>query len=81
MCYIITMMMNVILKPNTDSSLRTRNRIREHGPSFRAERSSGNVCGLEGLCWLFKSEDGWFGWLPRSEFNWQHITGWDNDEM
>ena len=65
------MKMNVTLQPNSNSSRRTRNRIREHGPAFRAERSSGDpklVDGVLGLCWLVRAEDGWLGWLPRDEF-------------
>ena len=72
MGYIIPMRMNVTLSPTKSASRRTRNRIREHGPSVRAERSSGGVHGLHGLCWLVRAADGWMGWLPRSEFNWAH---------
>ena len=70
--------MNVTLKSNSNSSRRTRNRIREHGPIFRAERSGThkdhphNVDGLSGLCWLLSAEDGWLGWLPRGEFDFTH---------
>ena len=62
-------MMNVILKTNKFSSRRTRNRIREHGPEFRAEKSG--VAGGLGirLAWLVRAEDGWLGWLPRDEFD------------
>ena len=70
-------MMNVILKTNKFSSRRTRNRIREHGPTFRAVKS-GNCPDLgDDLHWLVQSEDGWLGWLPQSEFNWQHVLGKD----
>ena len=67
-CYILNMM-NVILKTNKFSSRRTRNRIREHGPEFRAEKSG--VAGGLGLrlAWLVRAEDGWLGWLPRDEFD------------
>ena len=69
---------NVALKANDHSSRRTRNRIREHGPNFRAERSGThkdhphNVDELIGLCWLLRAEDGWLGWLPRGEFDFTH---------
>ena len=74
------MKMNVTLKPNTGATRRTRNRIREHGPTFRAVRSG--ICRVIPKCvyelgWLVRAEDGWFGWLPRSEFNWQHVAGKD----
>ena len=64
--------MNAILKTNPNSSRRTRNRIQEHGPRFRAVKS-GNCQPLgNGLHWLVRSEDGWLGWLPEGEFNWSH---------
>ena len=71
--------MNVTLKTNDQSSRRTRNRIREHGPLFRAERSKGLVWhdGMR-LCWLVRAEDGWFGWLPCDEFDWNHAPREDD---
>ena len=64
--------MNVTLKSNSNSSRRTRNRIQEHGPRFRALKS-GNCQPLgNDLHWLVRSEDGWLGWLPQREFNWSH---------
>ena len=65
------MKMNVVLKANETSSLRTRNRIREHGPNFCVIRS-GWPDALGGHpCWLVRAEDGWFGWLHRKEFSWK----------
>ena len=65
------MKMNVTLEAHGDNfaSRRTRNRIREHGPEFRAEKSG--VAGGLGirLAWLVRAEDGWLGWLPRDEFD------------
>ena len=77
MCYIITMKMNVTLEVNDNATRRTRNRIREHGPYFRAERSG--TCRVIPKCvdelgWLVRAEDGWFGWLPRSEFNFKKVS-------
>ena len=74
MCYIITMKMNVTLKTNDQSSRRTRNRISEHGPNFRAIKSGTPSEWLDfaRLSWLVRSEDGWFGWLPCDEFDWNH---------
>ena len=72
-CYIYIMKMNVTIKANDNSSRRTRNRISEHGPNFRALKS-GNCQPLgNDLHWLVRSEDGWFGWLPWIEFNWTHV--------
>jgi len=74
MGYIITMKTNVTLEVNDNATRRTRNRIREHGPNFRAERSG--MCGsIDELGWLVRAEDGWFGWLPRSEFNFKKVNG------
>ena len=73
--------MNVTLKLNAKSCRRTRNRIREHGPIFRAERSGThkdhphNVDKLIGLCWLLRAEDGWLGWLPKDEFRFFTVPG------
>ena len=68
-----SMKMNVTLKANDKSSRRTINRIREHGPNFRAVKS-GSPDALGGHpCWLFRAEDGWFGWLHRAEFDWAHV--------
>ena len=66
--------MNVTLKTNDNSSRRTRNRIRENGPNFRAERSRAFPDGIlfGELCWLLRGENGWLGWLPRNEFDWTH---------
>jgi hypothetical protein len=68
------MKMNVTLKSNSNSSRRTRNRIREHGPIFRAECSRAFPDGIlfGELCWLLRAEDGWLGWLPRGEFDFTH---------
>jgi len=64
---------NVTLEANDNATRRTRNRIREHGPNFRAERSG--MCGsIDELGWLVSAEDGWFGWLPRSEFNFKKVS-------
>ena len=69
------MKLNVTLKSNANSSRRTQNRISEHGPNFRATKSSGDCQGgpwaVGQLCWLVRAEDGWLGWLPRSEFEWE----------
>jgi len=57
-----------MISPTSKASQRTKNRIREHGPSFRAERSG--MCGsIDKLGWLVRAEDGWLGWLPRDEFH------------
>ena len=67
--------MNVTLKTNEQSSRRTRNRVREHGPNFRALKS-GNCPSLgNDLHWLVRSENGWLGWLPQIEFDFSHFRG------
>jgi len=58
---------NVTLKALPEASRRTQNRIREHGPRFRAEKSgSVHICKMR-LGLLVRSEDGWLGWLPWDE--------------
>jgi hypothetical protein len=69
------MIMNVTLKANANSSRRTRNRIREHGPNFRAVNSRGLTMFGKELHWLLRAEDGWFGWLPRAEFDFGRPVG------
>ena len=69
--------MNVTLKANDQATRRTRNRIAEHGPDFRAVKS-GNCPDLgSDLHVLVRSQDGWLGWLPWNEVNWQHVQGKD----
>lgn len=66
------MKLNVILKANEQATRRTRNRIAEHGPNFRAVKS-GNCPDLgDGLHLLVRTEK-WLGWLPWNEVNWQNI--------
>ena len=69
-CYIIPMKMNVTLEAHGDNfaSRRTRNRIQEHGPDFRALKSGNCPILGDGLHWLVRAEDGWLGWLPKDEF-------------
>ena len=62
------MKLNVTLEANADSSRRTRNRIQEHGPSFRALKSGNCPVLGDGLHWLVRAENGWLGWLPHNEF-------------
>ena len=68
-CYIITME-TITISPTKEASKRTKNRIRENGPDFQVMRKNtqhvfaiGCVAGS-----LLRSENGWLGWLPRSEF-------------
>ena len=72
--------MNVTLKANDKSSRRTRNRISEHGPNFRAVKSRGLTMFGKELHWLFRAEDGWFGWLPREEFDWSHTDQFPKED-
>ena len=69
-CYIITMR-TVMISPTNKASKRTKNRIRENGPTFQVMRENtqhvfaiGCVAGS-----LMRSKNGWLGWLPRSEFH------------
>ena len=58
------MKMNVTLKSNSNSSRRTRNRIREHGPIFVdvTRELTGHNSVAERVC--LRGGNGWLGWLP-----------------
>ena len=63
----------VKIEPTDGASLRTKNRIRERGPTFQVERHH-----LNGRTWLMRQAVGdgrvaldgeiWLGWLPVDEF-------------
>ena len=57
--------MKMRLKALPNASKRTKERIKQHGPVFWHEAKAINAFRPE---WLFKSETGWFGWLPLKEF-------------
>ena len=52
------------------ASQRTKNRIREHGPSFTVCETRQSVLAMgHKPCIRVKSPDGWHGWLPVDELN------------
>jgi hypothetical protein len=53
-------MKTVIISPAKKACQRTKNRIRENGPSFEFIEERGGS-------WLLRAGE-WFGWLPRDEF-------------
>jgi len=63
------------LKPNKGASQRTRNRIREKGPSFIVELEAtmltNTASSIDGkICVCFRQIDGdWSGWLPVDEIH------------
>ncbi len=57
--------MKLKLKAKPDASKRTKQRIKQHGPLFFHE---GKAIDARRGEWLFRSELGWFGWLPLNEF-------------
>jgi len=59
MGYIIAMK-TVIISATKKACQRTKNRIRENGPSFEFIEERGGS-------WLLRAGE-WFGWLPRNEF-------------
>jgi len=65
MGYIIAME-TIMISPTKKASQRTKNRIREHGPVFRADWMFDHTHGAD--AWLLRSGE-WFGWLPRNEFH------------
>jgi len=62
------MVASITAKPS--ASLRTKNRIREHGPEFTIIRIQQSVGSMgHRPCVLIESTDEWFGWLPLDEVN------------
>jgi hypothetical protein len=63
----------ITVKALPTASRRTRNRIREHGPSFEIMRID-SWPNLGGVCWMLGTplnwatgEREWFGWIPQHE--------------
>lgn len=52
-----------------ESSQRTKNRLKEHGPVFVLLKDDPAPClALKKISWLVRSEKtGWEGWLPTDE--------------
>tara|TARA_Y100000310_G_scaffold52843_2_gene48508 strand:- start:2340 stop:2531 length:192 start_codon:yes stop_codon:yes gene_type:complete len=57
--------MKIKIKPTAKASKRTKERIKQHGPTFWLESKAIDAFRSE---WLLKSKTGWFGWLPLNEF-------------
>jgi len=56
----------MILSASRSASARTKNRLREHGPSFTAKRVQHlRLLGDRPVVYSDRSE--WFGWLPLNE--------------
>ena len=54
--------------PNGRACMRTKNRVREHGPIFTILNEKESVPCLDGEAgFLFRSDDGWEGWIPKAE--------------
>ncbi len=64
-CYTIRMKIEntVILTPTSKASKRTKERIKQHGPTFTKEGKS-----IHGAQWLLRSGK-WLGWIPRNQFH------------
>ena len=61
------MNLSLTLHARPGASQRTRNRVREHGPSFEVRRR-GHCARLGGVdAVLLVASDGWLGWLPLDE--------------
>lgn len=52
-----------------NSSQRTKNRLKEHGPTFTPKLFNPEPCvALQTLAWFVTSEKtGWEGWIPADE--------------
>ena len=61
-------MFDINLFPTESASLRTKNRLHEHGPKFTPVKTSNPKCmnGEPSLLVISCSDD-WFGWLPLNE--------------
>ena len=59
------------IKAGTNASLRTKNRIKEHGPTFVTEDGPKSCSALNGVeAVLLKSTStGWVGWISVHEFD------------
>tara|TARA_B100000131_G_scaffold147909_1_gene143760 strand:- start:257 stop:487 length:231 start_codon:yes stop_codon:yes gene_type:complete len=57
--------MKVELRPTSEASKRTKERIAQHGPVFWWEGKDIDARRGE---WLFRAESSWFGWLPLEDF-------------
>ena len=58
---------------NKDSSKRTKERIKQHGPKF-AVKATRSVQSL-GMSFLLESlKSDWFGWIPVREVDWSEIN-------
>jgi hypothetical protein len=57
------------LIPKKHASVRTKNRVKEHGPFFEIKDAASSVIALndnEGLL-VESRKDNWIGWLPADE--------------
>lgn len=58
----------VLIKSNSNATLRTKNRVRENGPSFIWDERIKNIQTFNGKCVLLKSiKNDWIGWIPVKE--------------
>tara|TARA_R100000008_G_C3461631_1_gene104491 strand:+ start:174 stop:383 length:210 start_codon:yes stop_codon:yes gene_type:complete len=59
---------NILIAPASDARRRTKNRLREHGPSFKVRAVKKSVQCFNGAAGVFlDAPDGWFGWLRLDE--------------
>jgi hypothetical protein len=58
----------MILSASRSASARTKNRLREHGPSFTAKRVQHlRLLGDRPAILVYSDRSEWFGWLPLNE--------------
>jgi hypothetical protein len=59
----------MILSPSRSASARTKNRLREHGPSFTETKrvQSSRALGDCPAILVHSDRSEWFGWLPMNE--------------
>ena len=67
----------VILQPKLTATRRTKDRIRQHGTPHGKDFKDGRGCPMAFTLmrrndkgeWMLEAQDGWQGWIPRSEIN------------
>lgn len=71
----------VLVRAESNASLRTKNRIREHGPVFLMEKMEAQVgFWANGGILIHSKKTDWIGWLPKNEIFWIIDNDWDYKE-
>lgn len=63
--------MKLRIKANSNASNRTKNRIRENGEVMTALERDHPTCLNNRESFLFRASNGWLGWIPVDEVDWE----------